>query len=200
MAKASIPENGLYPSNSKTKKDKKDKKVEKVISGSVKSGKQPLKTKLAHTFLSDDVDDVKGYIFFEVIVPEIKNTILDASQKALEMLFFGTTSRSKVGGKYVEYNRSSINQPKRAQSSTRPKDFRDFTYETRADAEEVLINMQDLIDEYGFASIGDLYDLSGETGKWTDEKYGWADLRGAKVSMKRGGGYSITFPRPEQLD
>lgn len=198
MAKKDMPETTLYPSNSKLKKEKK---IEKVIEGSVKTSKMPLRTKLAQTFLADDAEDVKGYIFFDVIVPEIKNTILDASHKALEMLFFGSVSSGRKGDAYVKYNRSSLNSSstKRTEVS-KPKDFREFTYDTRSDAEEVLINMQDLIDEYGFVSIADLYDLCGLTGNWTDNKYGWADLRGAKVSMKRGGGYVINFPRAEQLD
>lgn len=199
MAKANLPVSPeLYPSNSKTKKEKK---VEKVIEGTVKTSKMPLRTKLAHTFLADDAEDVKGYIFFDVIVPEIKNTILDASHKALEMLFFGSVSSSKKSGPYVNYSKSSLSSttPRRSVSK-QPKDFREFEYGTRSDAEEVLINMQDLIDEYGFASIADLYDLCGVVGNWTDNKYGWADLRSAKVSMKRGGGYVIDFPRAEQLD
>lgn len=195
MAEVKITES-LYPSNSVKKKEKH---VEKVIEGDVKTRKQPLRTKLAHTFIADDVDDVKSYIFMEVLIPAVKNTISEMVTKAIDLIFWGDSGSKKSKGTYVSYNSYSSGKSHKP-ASKKSTDFRDIIYDTRAEAEEVLGNMTDLIVDYGAVSVADLYDLVGITGNFTDNKYGWVDLAGAKVHMVRGGGYSISFPRAEQLD
>lgn len=194
MAEIRLNDN-LYPSNSK---NTKEKKVEKVIEGGVKTRKMPLSKRLTHTFIADDVDDVKSYIFMEVLVPAVKNTISEMVSKALDLMFWGDAGGKKSKGSYISYS-SYSSKPKRT-SNKKSTDFRDIIYDTRAEAEEVLSNMMDLIVDYGAVSVGDLYDLVGETGTFTDNKYGWVDLAGAKVHMVRGGGYSISLPRAELLD
>ena len=54
--------------------------------------------------------------------------------------------------------------------------------------------MDELIDQYGVVSVGDLYDLVGVTGAYTDNNYGWTDLRTASVVRTRDG-YMIKLPR-----
>ena len=55
-----------------------EKKVEKVVTGAVKVKKKNGFEKLAGTFVPDDVDNVKSYIMQDIIVPAIKDVILDA--------------------------------------------------------------------------------------------------------------------------
>ena len=54
--------------------------------------------------------------------------------------------------------------------------------------------MDDLIETYGLVSVADFYDLVGVTGDYTDNKYGWTDLRNANVIRVRDG-YMIKLPR-----
>ena len=57
-----------YPSNShKTREQNTDKKVEKVVSGKTSTKKKSGIRKLSDTFLSEDIGNVKNYIFAEVI-------------------------------------------------------------------------------------------------------------------------------------
>ena len=67
--------------------------------------------------------------------------------------------------------------------------------DNRADAEEVLDSMLATIDKYGIVSVADMYDLVGITGNYTDNKYGWTDLRSARIERERDGGYTINLPR-----
>lgn len=60
-----------------------EKKIEKVISGSAKSKKKGGIQKLANIFIADDVDDVKSYIFEDIVVPAVKDIILDAVKAVL---------------------------------------------------------------------------------------------------------------------
>ena len=72
-----------YKSNShKSRQNQNDdipeKKVEKVVSGSVKSKKKNGLQKITNVFVPEDVDDVKSYIFEDIVVPAVKDIILDA--------------------------------------------------------------------------------------------------------------------------
>lgn len=72
-------------------------------------------------------------------------------------------------------------------------------FETRRDAEEILNYMEDLIDEYGFVTVADLYDLVGVSGNYTDNKYGWTDISNAEIVRVRDG-YMIKLPKIRKLD
>ena len=66
--------------------------------------------------------------------------------------------------------------------------------ETRGEAEEVLARMDELIDMYGQVSVADLYDLVGKTCEYTDNKYGWTNIRNAEPVRVRDG-YLLKMPK-----
>lgn len=72
-------------------------------------------------------------------------------------------------------------------------------FATRRDAEEILNCMGDLIDEYGFVTVDDLYDLVGVSGNYTDNKYGWTNISNAEIVQVRDG-YMIELPKIRKLD
>ena len=59
--------------------------------------------------------------------------------------------------------------------------------------------MADLCETYGQVTVADLYDLVGISGSFTDNNYGWTDMREASVRRVRDG-YILSLPRPRQLD
>lgn len=204
--KVNLPDQTAFPSNSHKYKQEKEKKVEKVIQGNVVTRKKPLGKKFSENFLGDDIQNVRGYIIFDVIIPAIKETISNVVSNGVEMLLFGEPKASKVGkknGSYVSYS-NYYNKSERRSSNINNRegrhDFRDIILETRGEAEEVLSNLVDLVYDYGSASVADLYDLVGITGNFTDNKYGWTDMSGASVSRARGGGYIIDLPKVCLLD
>lgn len=69
----------------------------------------------------------------------------------------------------------------------------------RAEAEEVIDRMFELVSRYGSVSVADMYELVGLASTHTDNKWGWTDLSGAGVSRIRGG-YLLDLPEPEPLD
>lgn len=86
-----------YKSNShKSRQNQNDdipeKRVEKVVSGSVKSKKKNSLQKITNVFVPEDVDDVKSYIFEDVVVPAVKDIILDAVRA-----FLGVSGRAQEG-------------------------------------------------------------------------------------------------------
>ena len=78
-------------------------------------------------------------------------------------------------------------------------DFDEIVLATRAEAEEVIDNLFALVDSYDTATVADLYGMVGQTGSYTDEKWGWSDLRGTSISRVKGG-YLLDLPRPQYLD
>ena len=77
--------------------------------------------------------------------------------------------------------------------------FDEIILATRHEAEEVIDRLFDLISRYETATVADLYELVGEDRSYTDDKWGWTDIRGAGVQRVRNG-YLLNLPRPEPLD
>lgn len=193
-----------YRSNSHKSKlsDSKNekKKIDKVVRGNVKTKKKSEIKKFTDIFLSEDVDDVKSYIMFDVLIPAVKKAISDIVVNGIDMLLYGETGHTKkssTGSKvsYRSYYERERDRYPSSRSSVRGGyDFYDITLDNRGEAEEVLARMDDLMDTYGIVSVADLYDLVGEPSNYTDNKYGWTDIRNASVVRTRDG-YMLKLPK-----
>lgn len=175
-----------------------DKKVEKIVSGPVKQQKKSGVQKLADIFIAKDISDVKSYVVSDVIIPTIKDVIEDV----VHLLLRGEVSRGDrkktTAASRVSY-RSFYDRERDRRDRDEPRsrisyDYENYTLNTRGEAEEVLSVMDEMIATYGSVSVADYYDLLGVSGNYTDNKYGWTDLRGARVAVLRDG-YAIKFPR-----
>ena len=78
-------------------------------------------------------------------------------------------------------------------------DFDEIILDKRVEAEEVIDQMFLLLEKYDMVTVADLYDLVGIASNYTDEKWGWTDLRGAGAS-RVSGGYLLELPRPEPIN
>ncbi len=78
-------------------------------------------------------------------------------------------------------------------------DFGEIGLATRVEAEEAISRLESLIERYGSASVADLYGMIDVTAAFTDDKWGWEDLRGAGVRRSRGQ-YVLVLPKPEPLN
>ena len=194
-----------YKSNShKSRQNQNDdipeKKVEKVVSGSVKSKKKNGLQKITNVFVPEDVDDVKSYIFEDIVVPAVKDIILDAVRALLGVN--GTSrGRSSTSSK-ISYRKYYDDRDRIDSAPTRTRtgyDYDDIILETRGEAEDVLERMEELIDMYQLVSVADFYDLVGVSGNYTDNKYGWTNVRKASVVRVRDG-YMIKLPKALPLN
>ena len=85
-----------YPSNShKTREQNTDKKVEKVVSGKTSTKKKSGIRKLSDTFLSEDIGNVKNYIFAEVLLPAAKKLVSDIVTNGIDMMLYGEIKNKK---------------------------------------------------------------------------------------------------------
>lgn len=207
-----------YQSNSHKAKDAKPreerepKKVEKVVQGEVRMRKKPLGKRFQEVFVGGNADSVWEYIIFDVLVPSAKDTMADAVSQGIERMLFGearstsrrTGYRPSGGSGYTSYNRMSRPEPRDEPRNVSHRNrathnFDEIILATRIEAEEVIDRLFDLVSRYEAATVADLYELVGASGNYTDDKWGWTDIRGAGVTRVRNG-YLLDLPKPEPLD
>lgn len=180
---------------------KPEKNIEKVVKGAVKTKKKSGLRKLADTFVSDDAKNVKSYILSDVLVPAAKKAISDVVTDGISMILYGGTGRNKKGSSVSNvsyrsyYDQRYKDQYANDNSRTRTGyNYDDIVLESRGEAEEVLRQMMDLIETYDVVSVADLYDLVGITGNYTDNNYGWTNVRNAEIIRVRDG-YMLKLPK-----
>lgn len=195
------------PDNShKNRNEKKEaaanneKRVEKVIKGKAKVKKNEMR-KLTDVFISEDVANVKSYILMDVIVPAVKKAIYDLVVGTLDMSLYGGRGGDKRSTADKVSYRTDYNGVSRRDDRTYNRNrtvsgysYDDIVVDTRGEAETVLMRMDEIMEEYESVRVADLYDLVGVTGNYTDNNYGWTNIRNAEVVRVRDG-YKIKMPR-----
>lgn len=195
---------------------KPEKKMERVVEGEVVRRKKPLGKRFKELFTPQDARGVFEHVILDELVPGLKDIIVNAGQLALERMFFpDIRSSSRRGaprgsrsGSHFAYDRVSSSsrsryaeEPRRSMSrrNRASHNFDEIIIPDRFEAQETLDNMYHKLERYEVVTVADLYDLVGITGSYTDDKWGWYDLRGAGISRTHAG-YLIDLPRPEPLN
>ena len=178
-----------------------EKRASKIVTGPVKTKQKSELSKVASTFIAEDVSSVKDYIIWDVLIPAAKNTILDIIIDSANMFFGGSKNRKSNNNN--NYNKVSYRSCYTGSENSRPAERKgpvmrysmlDITLPNRGEAEKVIRQMRDSLEEYGEVSVGDLYDFCGIDGDFTDYKYGWANLDSARAERVRDG-YRLDLPK-----
>lgn len=183
-----------------------DKKIEKVVTGAVRTKKKSEARKLADIFISEDISNVKNYIFMDVLIPAIKKAIDDIVSNGIHMILYNGDKRSEKRSSVSRvsysgyYNKGSNERELRAERARNGFDFDEILFTNRGDAESVLSAMEDIIDRYDTVSVLDFYDLADvSTTNYAAQRYGWNDIHTARV-VRVSDGYIIQLPRPIPLN
>lgn len=217
MAEVKIDTSSIKPNSYKYKDEQmryneqqetRDKITPVVKKDGIVSTKKPLSQKFAETFMSEDTDDIKSYILMDVIIPGIKNAVLEV----LEMAFFGTVSGKRKNSRKEErtdyrsyYGDSNVvRRDSRRERDRRSKrddrlDYRNIVLLNREDAEEVIDQLHKRIKKYGAVSIAELFDLIDEPSNERDNDWGWKDERDIRL-RRVSRGYLIDVVEAEYLD
>lgn len=200
---ANAPIRPELPSNSKITERKK---IERVTKTPISKTKSSFGSRAIGAFIGEDINNVGEYLVYDVVIPTVKNLLTDMVSQGIERLLFGESSprRSSSSGSRVSYG--SYSRPGSAPGNRRPAsaqsrryhDFGDIELESRDEADLVLNRLIDLVDEYGLATVADLYDLCGITTEYTDENWGWTSARNMSVIRSRHG-YQLHLPRPDHV-
>lgn len=193
--------------------EEEPKKVERVVQSGVRRRKKSLGKRMSETFVGGDARGAGSYVFFDVLLPAFKDMVADAVTMGVEKMVFG---EARPGGRrgirpgptsYTPYNRYGAPTPgarpdPRTPLSRRARathNFDEIILETRHEAQEVLDRLFDQINQYESVTVATLYDMLNVDSSFTDQKYGWVDIRDAEVRRIRDG-YLLDLPRPEPLD
>jgi hypothetical protein len=205
-----------YTGNSNKDKEKRvapqeDKVIEQVTTGVVVKKKPPLGQRIKTLIFGGDARGASKYIAADVLLPAIRNLVVDATTKGIERIVYGESSRPTLrrpGYDYrsrIQYNspimRSDPRSPVRLPDQT-PRTMRreanDLVLASREEAELVLERLFDIIDKYEVASQADLYDLTGLPSSHVDNKWGWTNLHNTEVRQVREG-FLLDLPPAEEI-
>lgn len=203
-----------FPSNAHNKTEPaREPRIEKVIEGNVTTRKPSVGRRFKETFAGEDSSSVWEYVLLDVLVPAVKDMVVDAGQQALEKLIFGEArpgnrrsfSRAAPSSNgHISYNGVSKvgtrPDPRRelSRSARSAHTFDDIVFEQRHQATDVLDKLYETLEKYDLVTVQDLYDACGITSSFTDAKYGWDSLSGSGVDRVRGG-YLLRLPKPEPI-
>jgi hypothetical protein len=191
------------------------KKLKPIVKkGNVVKKKRTLLDKFKESFLGES-ENLGDYIVHDVLIPAFRDTISDMGIGVIERMFGnGRTrypgGRSNVvrdrGRSYVTYNNNSNDSRRGRDDGRRDLDrgsrsrhnFENVIFTNQWEAEEVLSHLVDLIADYGEATVKAFYELSNIESDYTDDDYGWTNLREAYVGRARNG-WVILFPPTRPL-
>lgn len=187
---------------------KEEPKPEPIITGEVHKKKKTFGDTARKLFIKEDAKSVFSYVFNDILVPAFSNTIVDMIRNGAEMIFLGNargprTYNPNNSGRIrydSYYDRREYEQDYRGRySQPRPTmptyAFDDITFESRGDAEAVLLKLKERIYDSGAVSVAFLYSLIHWQSDYTADGYGWRDLRDAQVVLVRDG-YWLRLPKP----
>lgn len=204
-----------WPSNSNASKNEQDTTHEKreapKLKGTASVKKKNLATKFAEAFVAEDIKKVAFEIFYDTLIPGIKDVVAKVLHGSIDMTMFGEEKRR--GDVYRDRERTFItdysgaskkNRDNRSSPRGRTADFSDVMdvcYDYREDAEEILRNLKadiadyDLVSVKAYAAYAKLKDLHFD---YPMADYGWNDLSDAYIDRYRDG-YHLILPRPKLI-
>jgi len=203
-----------FPANSNKKKTNAPAKaenkpeVEKVVKGEVVKKKIPIGKKFSMVFLGGELKSAGRFIATDVLLPALRNLIVEMTEKGIEKVVFGDnrpTPRSGMGStSRISYNRPTERYGPRREvnighQSSRPRtqEIADIYLETLEDAEIVVERLSDRIEQYDFVTVAELYKMCGIPHNHVDTNWGWSDLRRVTIRQTRQG-YTLDMPRIEE--
>lgn len=202
--------------------EEQDATPKKDLSSSVKSKRRSFGKQFVDIFFRNGASpkEIKAYIINEMIIPAILENIADTITTAIDMRFFGDSgrtrrsrrigsggnnSRTSYGSYYVgddRRDRMKSNSSLRNRNSVdAPDPLDDFLFDDQTDAELVLMEMKELLDNYDRVTVADYISLLKQHNvkvrdeDHTDCKWGWTDLSEVDIKGNRRNGYFLDLPR-----
>jgi hypothetical protein len=204
-----------FPGNSQRDKktappEKEKEPIQRVTTAEPIRRKKGLGRKLKDIFLGGDPRATMSFIVQSVLIPAAKDMIVDAASEGVQKLVRGDSYRRRTGPSsgpqgYVAYNRmgrpGAVAEPPRSMTrqARARHDFDEIVLQSRAEAEEVIERMFDIVGRYDTATVADLYDLVGIRASHVDNKWGWTDMRGAGVVRVRDG-FLLELPDVQPME
>ena len=199
-----------HSAKSKPQKNPDDKNIERVITTPVMQRKKTFGQKFKDAFIGGEFRSASTYILAEVLLPALRNTIVDATSKGIERMIYGDVtprSHNNYGNNRPRISYDSPLHPMSPQHRAylphqpgpgKRQQFNDIVLTSRAEAELIIERMGDIIENYEYASISDLKHLIGERSNYVDKTWGWSSINFVDIRQIREG-WLISFPSAEPI-
>lgn len=202
-----------YAGNTDKSKEVADKKITKVVTGEVVAKDVGLGRKFKNVFFGGDARQSARYVAGDVLLPAVRNLIVDMVTMGIERVVYGDSPRRR--GRTIpvtsRVSYSSYSNPIRDPRENRPVNLpgqpprlttrsqdRTLLFEQRADAEAVAEQMVAVIEQYDVVSEGDLNEMMGLPSSPINQKWGWTSLGHIAIRQVREG-YILDLPPSEEI-
>lgn len=139
----------------------------------------------------EETAEVLEKFMLDMFIPSLK----DCYMRSLQFALWGEDSAER-GRRRIDYSRLN-NQAKRIEGL----DISKLVFSTQGEAEHIITEMQCYIDEYGYVTVGYLYELMGESSPYTAEYFGWKESLAYNYEIVReSAGYRLILPNPVLLE
>lgn len=209
-------------SNSSEEINKPERKKLKpiVTAEAIVPKKKSLSEKFADLFIAEHLNDIGKYIVSDVVIPTIKDIIVNS----IEMMFYGRSNdmsnrprrsyydyQSPYRKSYsTSYNSSyrryggyppdnNIDEPYLEEPTQTKVDYQNVVLSNPEWARDIISELRARIEEYGSATIADLYDLLGMTSSYTDNNWGWDNPNELRYRRVKDGWW-LDLPRVSYLN
>jgi hypothetical protein len=194
----------------KSKEVKKpEKQIEKVVTGEVSQKPKGIGRKFKDIFLGGDLKNSARYIAGDILLPSFRNLLWDMISKGSERLIFGESRYTRRPPEYrptVSYNNPIRRDPRSTPflpdqphpNRVMKRESNDLVLASKEDAERIVEQLIDILDQYEVVSWADLCALVGWPASPIDNKWGWTYLTNTEIRQTRNG-YLIDLPPMEAI-
>ena len=203
----------------KNNQTSENKKKPAPLKGTVVAKKKSKARAMADSLIANEANAIKDHILFDIFIPSIRDFIHEAATSAIDMLLYGkdgqrgNIKRPRSTITYVSYNQNyrnygSYSQPQRVAakpqysrtSSNRIRDVLELEFDYMDDANYVIHQLNEAIDEYAIVTVADFYEFANMPSNWNDREWGWDDVSMARVKPRNGKWVIVNLPRPFYID
>lgn len=171
-----------------------EKEITPVIKGTAHKKQDSIPVRFLKELIPNGNIPLKDYLLNSVIVPTTRNTILNIIH-----MMFGVKPLNDTKGRtdFTQYYKSpsSTVYPGIGKKRAFNCGYQPITVETRQDAQAVLDQMRDILEDYEWVTVMDLYQMVGIPTTSTDNRFGWNSIVGARLEY-RSDGFRIVLPDP----
>ena len=168
--------------------------------------KETVGDKFKKAFIQEDIQTAAKSVFFEMIIPKVKNLISDMIIGTIEHIFYGGTSSVTNKTNNLKYNNISYQQNKPTVITYASSRIDDITsllddklyYRTKEDAENVINEMRLCLEQGQNVTVAQVLDSIGIVPEYTYNYYGWTNLKDARTVYSRGG-WKVILPTPVSI-
>ena len=217
MAIAKMPSDNQYPDNSDAAKApvpvrEEEEHTEEPVGAVIR--KKSTGRRMAEAIIpKSDRREIGNHLVYDILFPALKETASELVNNAVNMFLFGdtrTSDRRVKSGKYHDtynskYSGGRSSSSNRERYRRRSINLDDIIFPNRGKALRAYDELLDILDEYHWVKVKDLFNTAELTSDWTGDAYGWDDLP-PKAEIERVKyrdddgdivyGYSLILPSP----